>query len=303
MATTVKSVGIIGTGSVGAALATALNTHGYRITSLSGRNAARTEGLARRLSEGGTAAGAASGRNEDTMGKSDAVFFCLPDDALASEIKRLADLPVDCTGKYVYHTSGALSSAVFGPLQKRGALPASFHPLQTFPKDGGEVSFKNVAIAVEGDPAAVAYALEIVDSIGAHPLLLDSGQKTLYHAAASMASNGLVGLSGVVEEMVASVGLEADGREYFYRLMSQSLENSRQMTAEKAITGPASRGDISTLKQHLNTLREAYPHLVPVYVVIGSHCVSLAIRNGRLTPEQGEAILDLFSNELQGLTI
>ncbi len=296
--TTQKTIGIIGTGAVGTALAVLLRDAGYEIAGISGRSRERTTDLAKRLDKQH-----GDDSNETTIEKSDVVFFCLTDEVLSDEIKRCAGARQSFEGKIFFHTSGALSSRLFDPMRKKGAYAASFHPLQTVPRNSTGVTLKDFAVTLEGDQQAVDYAVEMVKNVGAKPLLIQPEQKVMYHTTATLASNGLVGLSGVVEEMIDAVGLGEEGREHFYKLMGQSLENSRSMTAPAAITGPAARGDVATLKQHLNNLRRHSPHIVLLYVVIGSHCVSLAIQSGKLTQERGEAILDLFSNELQSLTM
>jgi predicted short-subunit dehydrogenase-like oxidoreductase (DUF2520 family) len=298
MTTTNKKIGIIGTGAVGTALAVLLQDAGYEITGVSGRNRERTADLAKRLRRQ-----TGDDSNEAIIEKSDVVFFCLPDDVLSGEIERCANALTSVGDKIFFHTSGALSSSLFEPMRRKGAFAASFHPLQTIPREGTGISLKDFAVALEGDPRAVDYAVQIIERVGAKPLHIQPDRKLLYHSTATIASNGLVGLSGVVEEMLDSVGLGEEGREHFYRLMGQSLQNSSSMSAADAITGPAARGDMVTLKQHLNALRQHSPHIVPIYVVLGSHCVSLAIQSGKLSQERGEAILDLFSDELHGLTM
>ncbi len=293
-----KSIAIIGTGAVGTALAVLLQNAGYSISALAGHNQERTDALRKRLNIPNE-----HSNNDAAIEKSEVIFFCLPDDALKAEIERSANVLPSFKGKIFFHTSGALTSSLFEPMRNKEASGASFHPLQTIPKDVTEISLQDFAVALEGDREAVDFGVAIVNAIGAKPMLLQADQKTMYHVTATLASNGLVGLSGVVEEMINTVGLGEEGREHFYKLMGQSLENSRSMTAPEAITGPASRGDIATLKQHVSSLRQYSPHMLPVYVVIGSHCVSLAIQSGKLSQEQGEEILDVFSNELQGLTM
>ena len=296
--TSTKTIGIIGTGAVGTALAVLFHNAGYSISGVAGRNRERSAKLAQQLNLPNDDVS-----NDAIVSGSDVIFFCLPDDALSGEINRCAQAGLSFNGKLFFHTSGALSSDLFEPVREKGASAASFHPLQTIPRTSTAVSLKDFAVALEGDQPAVDYAFDMVQKIGAKPMLIQSEQKNIYHATATLASNGLVGLSGVVEEMIDAVGLGEEGREYFYKLMSQSLDNSRSMTAPEAITGPAARGDVATLKQHLNSLRQQSPHIVPIYVVIGSHCVSLAIQSGKISQERGEAILDVFSNELQSLTM
>lgn len=292
------TIGIIGTGAVGTAFAVLLSRAGYIIAAASDRNPEKAHALKNLLSNFGGVYD-----NDTTIDKADVTFFCLADDLLSDEIKKCAAGQSSFEGKIFFHTSGTLSSDLFEPMRKKGAQAASFHPLQSIPANAGKLSLENFGIAIEGDKPAVDFAVALAEKLGAKPMLIQREQKALYHTTATLASNGLIGLSGVVEEMIKSVGLEEEGREYFYRLMEQSLENSRTMTAPEAITGPASRGDLATLKQHLHMLRQRSPHIVPIYVVIGSHCVSLAVQSGKLPRERGEEIMNLFSNELQSLTM
>jgi predicted short-subunit dehydrogenase-like oxidoreductase (DUF2520 family) len=293
-----KRIGIIGTGAVGTAFAVLFERAGYTLAAASDRTIEKAQNLGNLLTNFGGAYD-----NVTTIDSADVIFFCLPDDILTDEIKLCALAKSSFERKFFFHTSGTLSSDLFEPMRKKGAHAASFHPLQSIPANAKDFSLENFGIAIEGDKPAVDCAVGIAEKLGAKPLFIQREQKTLYHTTATLASNGLIGLSGVVEEMIEAVGLEEEGREYFYRLMEQSLRNSRTMTAPEAITGPASRGDAATLKQHLHSLRQQSPHLVPIYVVIGSHCVSLAVQSGKLPKERGEEILKLFSNELYSLTI
>lgn len=291
-------IGIIGTGAVGTAFAVLFGRAGYTIAAASDRNPEKAHALKNVLPHFGDVYD-----NSTTIDKADVIFFCLADDMLSDEIKKCATAQSSFERKIFFHTSGTLSSDLFEPMRKKGAQAASFHPLQSIPANAGRLSLASFGIAIEGDKPAVDFAVILAEKLGAKPMLIERDQKALYHTTATLASNGLIGLSGVVEEMIESVGLEEEGREYFYRLMEQSLKNSRTMTAPEAITGPAARGDLTTLKQHLHTLRQQSPHIVPIYVVIGSHCVSLAVQSGKLSNERGEEIMKLFSNELQSLTL
>ncbi len=293
-----RTIGFIGSGAVAGGLARLAVQNGCIVVSVSGRNSQKAALLAAEVSAShhGT-------DPEDTLQQSDTVFFCLPDSALAGEIEKLSGTHTDLSGKILFHTSGALSSALFDPLRIRGAKGASFHPLQTFPRTGGEASLRGYAVALEGDGEAVRLGKELAEKFGAEPMELSASRKILYHSAATLASNGLVALAGVIEELHADLESGSESIRYFYKLMEQSLKNSANFGAVKALTGPAARGDIATIKNHLRELRSGHPHIIPLYVILGSHCVHLAVTGGGLQPVTGEEILDLFSKELQSLTM
>jgi predicted short-subunit dehydrogenase-like oxidoreductase (DUF2520 family) len=294
-----KTIGFIGSGAVATGLARAIVIKGVAVAAITGRNNRRVYELA---SE--TGAGHHGSRMVDALGLSDITFICLPDDSIAGETEKLSEEVSDISGKIVFHTSGSLTSSVLTPLKKRGAYIGSFHPLQTFPTDTAkEISMAGCAVALEGDTEAVEAGKEIALLLGSHPLVLSTDQKGLYHTAATIASNGLVALVGVIEELYGELDIGGDALRYYHQLMQQSLTNSMMLGAVQAITGPVARGDVTTLKRHIGELRMRIPHIVPIYVILGSHCVNIALQGGKITNDQAAEIMDLFSNELQSLTM
>ena len=133
---------------------------------------------------------------------------CVPDDALGTVARTLSTVRPDWTGTVVAHTSGALPAAALLDLRARGAALLSFHPLQTFTPQSPPEAFDGIAIALEGDPEAVALGTRLATDLGAHPVTLSPDAKTRYHLAASMASNYLVTLMALVEEVLSSIGLD-----------------------------------------------------------------------------------------------
>ena len=84
-------------------------------------------------------------------------------------------------GITVFHSSGALTSDVLSSLRERGAKVASVHPGMTFVRQSPP-RLKGVPFGVEGDPAAVRFARNVVRDLGgtAHPIKAEN--KVLYHA-------------------------------------------------------------------------------------------------------------------------
>jgi predicted short-subunit dehydrogenase-like oxidoreductase (DUF2520 family) len=267
-----RSIGFIGSGAVAGGLAQLISGKGGTIASITGRNTERVRLLAER-----TGAGHYGTNLSDTIRLSDITFICTTDDSIPEVTERLSDEISDFTGKIVFHTSGSATSTMLAALKEKGANTGSFHPLQTFPGDTEEtVTLEGCAVALEGDAGALRAGKEVTIALDAYPLLLSAELKTLYHASATIASNGLIALTGAVEELYGELNVGDDGLQYYYRLMQQSLSNSMRIGAVRAITGPVARGDISTLKRHIGELRRRLPHIIPLYIVLGSHCVQLA---------------------------
>ena len=147
-----------------------------------------------------------------TVASASIVFLTVPDDAIGSlcaEIAREGGWLVE--GQGVVHCSGALPSDVLQPARDGGAMIASFHPLQSFASlDAALEHLPGSTFALEGDPPLVAQLDELVALFGGEALHLRAEQKTLYHAAASIASNYMVTLASISADLLVREGIAPD---------------------------------------------------------------------------------------------
>jgi predicted short-subunit dehydrogenase-like oxidoreductase (DUF2520 family) len=231
------------------------------------------------------------------------VFLCLPDDAIPTVAETMAGLNHRWDRTTVAHTSGLHPADVLDPLAEKGAAPLSFHPLQTFVPDTPPEAFEDIVIGIEGSPDAVSVGKVLARSLGGRPLVLAASEKARYHSAAALASNGLVALMGVVEELLATADLDdesAVGRaDIMMPLIEQTWVNLKGQSPESVLTGPIARGDRETVAAHLNALAEEVPHLLPLYASLSTEMVRLAVRGGQLSPDTAEALLSLLQTHLQ----
>ncbi len=174
------SVSIIGAGAVGAALALALRRKKHRFHIVASRRGRSATLLGNKV--GAARTGRWPLRNTDFEG---IIFIAVPDDTVNIVAQQLAKAQKDFSRCVVFHTSGILSSNILGVLKKRGAAVGSFHPLQTFPKNGSAFKdWKNIWIGIEGDVRAVAAGKRLARELGARPFELSPAHKGLYHIAA-----------------------------------------------------------------------------------------------------------------------
>ena len=247
---TTLPITIIGAGALGSALALDLHKRHYSIRAVFSRRGKSANALAKKV--GATQSGILSSQALDDQ----IVFIAARDDEIEKIVFQILKLEIALSRSIVFHTSGALSSAVLSPLKKRGAAVGSFHPLQTFPKMklryGG---FREVFVAVEGDPKALAAGKRIARDLGAHPFVLSSRQKVLYHIAAVFASNYFVTLLSIVEDLGLRIGVPRKQMVAMVEpLLLQSLKNVRTSSASSALTGPIARGDVRTISKHRRAL-------------------------------------------------
>ena len=268
-----KRITIIGAGSVGTALALACSKKGYAIAAVYSRNASDAVKLAQHLY-----AGEATALVDRRKLISGIVFLTVPDDAIAAAATTMAAQQKRWKGVTVYHTSGALASSALSVLKKSGASTGSFHPLQTFPKQGKAGTLRNVYVCVEGDAAAVSAGKNLASELGAHPFVLTAKQKVLYHIAAVFSSNYVVTLLSVVEELGLQFGREArETISLFKPLLETTIENVRRMGATHALTGPIVRWDVETIRRHTNALsNKKFSGILSLYASLGLATVRLA---------------------------
>jgi predicted short-subunit dehydrogenase-like oxidoreductase (DUF2520 family) len=266
------TVSIVGPGNLGTALALTLVSAGYVVEFIAARSINReTRGLARRVK----ARLAAIGQQPLD---SDVVWITVPDDAIAATAAQLAPTQ-NWQGKIVLHSSGALTSDELGPLRKRGAKVASVHPAMTFVR-GPAPQMWEVAFAVEGDAAAIRVAKRIVGDLGGVTYAIHKRNKVMYHAFGSFASPLVIALMASLEHVARAAGIKpGDAKTMMVPLLKQTLENYLQHDAASAFSGPLVRGDVATVRRHLQELK-AVPEARAVYIALANAAIKyLPVKN------------------------
>jgi predicted short-subunit dehydrogenase-like oxidoreductase (DUF2520 family) len=178
----------------------------------------------------------------DIASGADLVVLAVPDHELARCAARIA------VGEAVLvHLSGATTLAVLSPHRR----VASLHPLVSMPDPiEGARRLRGAWMAVAGDPLIN----EVADLLDGRILRVDDSQRALYHATAAIAANHLVALMGQVERLAALIGVPARA---FLDLAAGALASTIEAGAAAALTGPVSRGDWGTVRQHVAAIPNA----------------------------------------------
>jgi len=256
------TIAIVGVGNLGTALAVSLYKAGYRIDAIvarPGKSLARAKRLAREV-RSRVVLDSASVRAQ-------ILWLCVPDTQIAQAAKSLADRPG--TWKIALHSSGALTSDELAPLRKVGAAVASVHPLMTFVRRSRPM-LTGVPFAIEGDPAAVRVVRQIVRDLGGQPYLIRKEDKPAYHAWGTFASPLLTALLATTEHVAGLAGVDAkSARRRVIPILLRTLENYGSTGAEGGFSGPIIRGDVETVRRHLEVLRQS-PVLRQVYLALAT---------------------------------
>jgi predicted short-subunit dehydrogenase-like oxidoreductase (DUF2520 family) len=278
-------VSIIGTGRLGTALAIALVQQRYSIGAL----VARRRESARR-------AAALLGLSTDAPSRLMAVkelvdlpapellLIATPDDQIAKVVETLAKLDWGTPHRStVLHTSGALSSAVLAPLRDKNWSTGSLHPLASIsePKAGARL-LRGAFWCVEGDKRAVRLGRAIVADLDGKSLSITAEKKPLYHAAAVMASGNVTALFDLAIEMLSECGLNRkQAQDALTPLLVSAVRNLEELDPARALTGTFARGDVETVKRHLEVLKKN-KFALEMYRLLGLRSLDLAA--SRLDP-------------------
>ncbi len=288
------SVAIIGCGTVGTALAKRLSKSGYTITGVSTRN----------LDTAATVAATVGAKQFSdspfTIGKNaQIVFLTTPDDVIQSICADIARHGGFDKGSVVVHCSGALGSQILSAARDCQAMVASVHPLQSFASaTQAEQMLPGSYWAVEGDKSALVTLRRLVEDLGGICLEIGSGQKTLYHAAAVVASNYLVALLDVALALNRQAGIAPEiSFKALLPLIEGTLKNIGAKGIPEALTGPIARGDVKTVHSHLTAIGAYSSELALIYKTLGRYTVDLAKAKGSLADKAAQEIVSLLRVE------
>jgi predicted short-subunit dehydrogenase-like oxidoreductase (DUF2520 family) len=281
-------VSVVGAGRVGTAFAVRLCHAGHRILAVSGGS--RTSERASRYLPGVQVVAPA-----DAVRDAEVVLIATPDDLIEETCVSLTGASRLGNGVAVAHLSGATSLDALSAARSAGATVLSIHPLQTFPDvDLALVRLPGSAIAVTAvSEPGFLLGERLATDVGGRPFRLPDEAKPLYHAAAVFASNYLVSVVGLAEELFQEAGLSEPAKA-FLPLSRASLDNVETAGTSAALTGPLIRGDAGTVARNLDALSRHMPSAIPAYVALAYAALGLGDRSGRLAPERRSAVEEVL---------
>jgi predicted short-subunit dehydrogenase-like oxidoreductase (DUF2520 family) len=200
-----------------------------------------------------------------------------PDDRIEQAAALIAANGESLKGSVVLHTSGALSSEVLGPLTAFNMSTGSCHPLQSFSSPARALALVSQSyFCIEGKPRAVRAARRLVRRIGARHFEIPTGMKGLYHAAAVMASGGIVSLISISLEMLAQCGLdETKSKRVLLPLVEGTIANVRALGPGRALTGPVRRGDTKTIERNIEAIAPLDSRWLRIYMLLTEQAATL----------------------------
>lgn len=241
-------VTVVGCGRVASALCRSLSAAGCGVV-MAGRDEERVRRVA---GECGVAWSAL-----ERIEPSDIVVIAVSDDAVSQVGCMVADRLAG-SGAVVAHTSGTVSMSALDGRLARGV----FYPLLSF--TGGDDDFAAAPLLIEGDSAdSVDRLSQLARVIGSKWAVMGSQERGRLHLAAVFANNFVVRMQALACGWCRENGID-------YDLLKPLIATAAVRTTRPGVdpadcqSGPAARGDISTIAGH-RALLEGHDDMLRVY--------------------------------------
>ena len=294
-----KTVAIIGAGRVGSAFGFLLNRAGYTVTGVAARTLASAEKAAAFMG-----AGIPTANVVQAASQADIVFITTPDRVIKDVCNTIAAGKAVRPGSLVVHASGAHTLDLLDAATGCGAKRAVLHPLQSLAsREEGVRNLPGSYFRIEADPGALESARGVVNALGGIELAMpkwhsDPESAALYHAGAVVVSNFFVALIDYGLKFYETLGADKKtALKAVLPLIKGTLHNVETLGIPEALTGPIMRGDVETVRQHLEAMRKRTPHLEGLYRDLAQQTVSVAMEKGTITKETAAELLDLVQKQ------
>lgn len=239
--------------------------------------------------------------NNQAAQKADCVLICTPDD----EIKKVCDElflknKQKTKIKTVMHFSGLKNLDVLESAKLSGVSICCIHPMKSFANyiDSAR-TIKNTLFGVtydKKDRRAVFAVERFINFFDGKSIYIKNDLKAIYHACACVASNYLAGLLNIVEKMGKEIGISSDiFMSGIISLSQGTLDNIKKLGTGKALTGPIARGDVGTIRTHIEKIKSGLDKdFLDVYKLLGKFTALIAFENNWIKKEIFEEFQDLF---------
>lgn len=276
-------IGFIGAGAVGGSLAVCLSQAGYRVAAVASRTFASAQRFAGRI-DGCRAYRTA----QEAADAARLVVISTADDAIQGVAAGLTWRP----GQVVVHCSGATSLDVFRHPVSQGAVAGAIHPLQAFSSvENGVASIPGTTFGIEGDAEVGAALADLARAIGGRPVFVNAEDKVLYHLSGVMMGNLLTCLAASAAQLWEQCGYSrAEGVEALVPMMRGVVNNLERSGVPGAVAGPYVRGDLGTIRKHVEALADRAPEVLPLYRELARAAVPFGVEKHALSPETAQQI-------------
>ena len=282
-----STIGFIGAGTVGSSLAVCLSRAAYQVVAVASRTFTSAQLFAERI-EGCRARGTA----QEVADAAQLVVITTSDDAIREVAEGLRWRP----RQVVVHCSGATSLDVFQHPVGQGAVAGALHPLQAFSSvENGVDSIPGTTFGIEGDSEVSSALSAMARHIGGRPVSLRAEDKALYHLTGVMMGNLLTCLAATAAQLWEQCGYSrTEGVNALVPMMRGVVSNLERSGVPGAVAGPYVRGDLGTIRKHVETLAARAPETLPLYRELARAAVPFGVEKRALSPDTALRIEEIL---------
>jgi len=242
-----NNIAIIGAGKLAYSLTSALKHSGYGIQIIVSKKLNSAKSLAKKYS-----IPQYSNSLKNIPEKVNIFFLTVPDGEIKNVAEKLSKLRKNFNDCICIHFSGVENISVLNSLNKKSCATGSLHIIRPFPSKK-IVDVKNSPASIETESKlAKSFLLQLCRRLKLKPHRLASDEKVFHHLAAVHSSNFLVGNLFNAFSLVSS-GNNAP-KDILRKTTQSALDNVFKLSPAIALSGPIDRGDIYTIKKHLDGL-------------------------------------------------
>jgi len=179
-----------------------------------------------------------------------------------------------------------------------GVETGCLHPLQTFATRETSPDLHGTYFAVEAEDVLDSVLREMVEALGGIAITLRAEDRALYHASAVLASNYVVTLLKLATDLWLRLGYDrATALQALLPLLRGAVDNLETLGVPAALTGPVARGDVESVRRHIEALADGAPELLDVYRALGIETIPVALAKGGLSDAGASALKELFTHD------
>lgn len=235
----------------------------------------------------------------DDMRPADVWMIATRDDAIVPSCVTLAASGKIVPDDIVFHVSGATPSSDLAPARERGALVASVHPIKTFTDAEAAVrTFAGTYCAAEGQAEALEVLKPAFEKIGAKVFDIAAELKPVYHSGGVLACNYLVALIEAALRAHERAGIPRGASlRALEPMVRETVDAVFKKGPAQALTGPISRGDVTTVRRQFAMVRDWDPEIGGLYRSLGLIAVILAESDRRIDAARAAELREALASK------